>query len=121
MESLPYEDLKAFEQRLQEVLTGNRSSRFRHRNLIAVLILAISLIICLVPMSLWQQTVVTLASIIVILPFILNCQRPELSQEEIALQTRSVLEAFDMSCDDSGKLILKQARSRTPSTAGKRP
>ncbi|KAH8281024.1 hypothetical protein KR054_006998 [Drosophila jambulina] len=118
MEKLPYEDLKAFEHRLREVVTGHRRSRFRHHKLIAVVVFAISLVLYYVPMSLWQQTGITLATIILIIPFILDYRKPELSQEEIATQTRSVLEAFDMSCDDSGKLILKASRSRTPSTAG---
>ncbi|KAH8232586.1 hypothetical protein KR032_009956 [Drosophila birchii] len=119
MDSLPYEDLKAFEHRLQEVVSGHRqASRFNNHKLLAVVVFAISLVLYLVPMSVWKQTAITLATIILILPFVLDHRKPELSQEEIATETRSVLEAFDMSCDETGKLILKVPRSRTPSTAG---
>ncbi|XP_020811549.1 nuclear envelope phosphatase-regulatory subunit 1 homolog [Drosophila serrata] len=121
MESLPYDDLKAFELRLQEVVAGRRPSRFSHHKLLAIVVFAISLVLYLVPMALWKQTAISMATIILILPFGLDYWKPELSQEEITKQTRSVLEAFDMSCDDTGKLILKAPRSRTPSTPGESP
>ncbi|KAH8247680.1 hypothetical protein KR038_007950 [Drosophila bunnanda] len=119
MESLPYNDLKAFEQRLQEVVAGHRPSRLSHHKLLAIVIFAISLILYLVPMPFWKQTAISMATIILILPFGLDYWKPELSQEEITIQTRSVLEAFDMSCDDTGKLILKAPRSKTSNMAGK--
>ncbi|EDV40629.1 uncharacterized protein Dana_GF10599, isoform A [Drosophila ananassae] len=127
MEPSACEDLKAFERRLTEVVSSYRPSTFRWRIVLSAMSMctAISAWYWLrdprtvsVPLteSLWIHPVFTIATLTLIVLFILGIQKLVIAPQIITSRTRTVLGDFNMSCDDTGKLILKPRQSNNNST-----
>ncbi|CAB0037266.1 unnamed protein product [Trichogramma brassicae] len=116
------EDLKAFERRLTEVITGYQPSTLRWRILLGFVSIctavgawywltdpntsAVSF-----PQSLWNHPFFTLSCFtLVILFLIVGIHQRVIAPSIMTQRTRVVLGDFNMSCDDTGKLILKPTR-----------
>jgi len=119
------EDLKAFERRLTEVIAKLRPATNRWR----MLLLVVSLCTCwggwqwladprtaVEPLmqSLFLHYFFTAAAICLALLFLCGIHRRVMAPSIIAHRTRTVLRDFNMSCDDTGKLILKTTRPQLP-------
>nr|CAD7448646.1 unnamed protein product [Timema bartmani] len=119
-----FTDLKAFERRLTEVIACLQPSTNRWRILLAVISIctavgawhwitdphtsAVSF-----TQSLWNHPFFTLASIILVVLFVLGIHKRVIAPSIITSRTRAVLGDFNMSCDDTGKLILKPRPTTT--------
>ncbi|KAH8262491.1 hypothetical protein KR026_008539, partial [Drosophila bipectinata] len=129
--TLSLADLKAFERRLTEVVSSYRPSTFRWRTSLLVVLSAMSMCTAIsawywlrdprtvtVPLteSLWIHPVFTIATLTLIVLFILGIQKLVIAPQIITSRTRTVLGDFNMSCDDTGKLILKPRQSNNNST-----
>lgn len=112
------EDLKAFERRLTEVIAALQPSTLRWR----IVLCTMSLITfvgafywltdprtSIVPLidSLWNHPVFTLSTAILLLLFVCGIHKLVMAPQIITSRTRSVLAEFNMSCDETGKLILR--------------
>jgi len=124
LEQTTCEDLKAFERRLTEVITCLRPATIRWR---IILILAT---VC-TAVGAWQwlndrltvkitfmdsllnHLFFTFASLSLALLFLLGIHKRVVAPSIITARTRTVLADFNMSCDETGKLILKP---RPPNT-----
>ncbi|XP_071451013.1 nuclear envelope phosphatase-regulatory subunit 1 isoform X1 [Hetaerina americana] len=111
-------DLKAFERRLTEVIACLQPATIRWRILLAVVSIctaagawhwlsdpqtsAVSF-----TQSLWNHPYFTLASIILVILFVMGIHKRVIAPSIITARTRLVLAEFNMSCDDTGKLLLK--------------
>nr|CAD7396722.1 unnamed protein product [Timema cristinae] len=118
------QNLKAFERRLTEVIACLQPSTNRWRILLAVISIctavgawhwitdphtsAVSF-----TQSLWNHPFFTLASIILVVLFVLGIHKRVIAPSIITSRTRAVLGDFNMSCDDTGKLILKPRPTTT--------
>ncbi|KAH8234716.1 hypothetical protein KR032_002300, partial [Drosophila birchii] len=134
-----FADLKAFERRLTEVVSSYRPSTFRWRKLWPVIIVKLLAVVLsamsmctaisawywlrdprttIVPLteSLFIHPIFTLATLALIVLFILGIQKLVIAPQIITSRTRTVLGDFNMSCDDTGKLILKPRQSNNNST-----
>ncbi|KAL6259846.1 hypothetical protein P5V15_009756 [Pogonomyrmex californicus] len=115
------EDLKAFERRLTEVIASLQPATKRWR----LLLCAVSTFTAIgawywltdpntsaVPFtqSLYNHPFFTMASVILVILFMLGVHRRVIAPSIITQRARSVLGDFNMSCDDTGKLILKPTR-----------
>ncbi|XP_030372747.1 nuclear envelope phosphatase-regulatory subunit 1 homolog isoform X2 [Scaptodrosophila lebanonensis] len=122
MEPSACEDLKAFERRLTEVVSSYRPSTIRWRTYFSVVLSVMSVCTAVsawywlrdprttvVPLteSLWIHPIFTVATITLIVLFIFGIQKLVVAPQIITSRTRTVLNDFNMSCDDTGKLILK--------------
>ncbi|XP_017018303.1 nuclear envelope phosphatase-regulatory subunit 1 homolog [Drosophila kikkawai] len=127
MEPSACEDLKAFERRLTEVVSSYRPSTFRWRIVLSAMSMctAISAWYWLrdprtttVPLteSLFIHPIFTIATLALIVLFTLGIQKLVIAPQIITSRTRTVLGDFNMSCDDTGKLILKPRPSNNNST-----
>ncbi|KAB7506898.1 UNVERIFIED_CONTAM: hypothetical protein RMT77_002586 [Armadillidium vulgare] len=112
------EDLKAFERRLTEVIATLHPQTFRWRVLLIVVSLStiygawnwledpktqsVSFF-----HSLLNQPFFTVAALTLITLFFYGIHKKVVAPSIITSRTRSVLADFNMSCDDTGKLILK--------------
>jgi len=112
------EDLKAFERRLTEVIAQLRPSTLRWR-----LILAITSLLALCGAWTWifdpeimnvafmtsllNHPIFTTSCLTLILLFLCGIHKRVIAPSIIAARCRSVLADYNMSCDDTGKLILK--------------
>ncbi|XP_066598964.1 nuclear envelope phosphatase-regulatory subunit 1 [Prorops nasuta] len=119
------EDLKAFERRLTEVIASLQPATLRWRILLGIVSTctaigawywltdpntsAVSFI-----QSLWNHPFFTLACIVLVILFMMGVHRRVVAPSIITQRARSVLGDFNMSCDDTGKLILKPARPPLP-------
>ncbi|XP_065161544.1 nuclear envelope phosphatase-regulatory subunit 1-like [Atheta coriaria] len=119
LEQTACEDLKAFERRLTEVIACLQPSTVRWR----ILLLGVSICVAtgasqwlmdpitrIVPLSqsLSNHPFFILATAVLIIIFLLGVHRRVVASSIIAARAREVLCDFNMSCDDTGKLILKQ-------------
>ncbi|XP_053955370.1 nuclear envelope phosphatase-regulatory subunit 1 homolog isoform X2 [Anastrepha ludens] len=110
-------DLKAFERRLTEVVSSYGPSTIRWRILAIISICtAIGAYYWLrdprtsiVPLmeSLLLHPIFTFATLTLVILFVLGIHRLVFAPKIIATRMRTVLSDFNMSCDDTGKLILK--------------
>ncbi|XP_030372751.1 nuclear envelope phosphatase-regulatory subunit 1 homolog isoform X4 [Scaptodrosophila lebanonensis] len=118
MEPSACEDLKAFERRLTEVVSSYRPSTIRWRIVLSVMSVCTAVSAwywlrdprtTVVPLteSLWIHPIFTVATITLIVLFIFGIQKLVVAPQIITSRTRTVLNDFNMSCDDTGKLILK--------------
>ncbi|KOC61062.1 Nuclear envelope phosphatase-regulatory subunit 1 [Habropoda laboriosa] len=117
------EDLKAFERRLTEVIASLQPATLRWRMLLGFISIctaigawhwltdpntpAVSF-----TQSLCNHPFFAIASIILVILFMMGVHRRVIAPSIITQRARSVLGNFNMSCDDTGKLILKPTRSR---------
>lgn len=119
MEQTACEDLKAFERRLQEMMTCMKLQTKRYRLVLAVitaftafgafqwltdpLTSRISLF-----QSLFNHPFFTINAFILILLFALTgIHKRVIAPQVIMSRVRQVLSDFNMTCDDNGRLILK--------------
>ncbi|CAO1299599.1 unnamed protein product [Diamesa serratosioi] len=118
LESSACEDLKAFERRLTEVIAALQPSTLRWRILLSIVSITTAMTAwywlvdprtSVVPLleSLFNHFIFTIAAIILIALFFYGIHKLVIAPQIITLRTRTVLNDFNMSCDDSGKLILK--------------
>ncbi|KAH8371877.1 hypothetical protein KR093_009231 [Drosophila rubida] len=127
MEPSACEDLKAFERRLTEVVSSYRPSTLRWRRnaylIIAVILSALSVCTAIsawywlkdprttvVPLteSLWIHPIFTVATVTLIVLFILGIQKLVVAPQIITSRTRNVLTDFALDLEPhTGKLILK--------------
>ncbi|CAH0384419.1 unnamed protein product [Bemisia tabaci] len=112
------EDLKAFERRLTEVIACLQPAAIRWRLVLAVISIFTSVgafhwltdnetSSVSFTQSLCNHPYFTLSSLILIILFIFGIHKRVIAPSIITARTKSVLEDFNMSCDDTGKLILK--------------
>ncbi|XP_075162333.1 CTD nuclear envelope phosphatase 1 regulatory subunit 2 isoform X3 [Haematobia irritans] len=117
MEPSACEDLKAFERRLTEVVSSYKPSTVRWRIVLAVISLCTAIgawywlrdpRTSVVPLteSLLIHPVFTFATLTLIL-FLFGIHKLVCAPQIITNRMRQVLSDFNMSCDDTGKLILK--------------
>ncbi|XP_076634732.1 CTD nuclear envelope phosphatase 1 regulatory subunit 2 [Colletes latitarsis] len=115
------EDLKAFERRLTEVIISLQPATLRWRMLLGFISVctavgawhwltdpntsAVSF-----TQSLCNHPFFAIASIILVILFMLGVHRRVIAPSIITQRARIVLGDFNMSCDDTGKLILKPTR-----------
>ncbi|GLV42848.1 CTD nuclear envelope phosphatase 1 regulatory subunit 2 [Carabus blaptoides fortunei] len=124
LEQTACEDLKAFERRLTEVIACLQPSTTRWRIVLAVIS------VCTAAgawhwltdpdtptvsfaQSLWNHPFFAIASISLVILFILGIHKRVIAPSIITARTRTVLGDFNMSCDDTGKLILKPRPTTT--------
>ncbi|KAK7789012.1 hypothetical protein R5R35_012698 [Gryllus longicercus] len=112
LEQTACEDLKAFERRLTEVIACLQPSTTRWRRawhwLTDPHTSAVSF-----TQSLWNHPFFALASVSLVILFICGIHKRVMAPSIITARTRSVLGDFNMSCDDTGKLILKPRPTTT--------
>ncbi|KXJ18490.1 nuclear envelope phosphatase-regulatory subunit 1 [Exaiptasia diaphana] len=111
------EDLKAFERRLTEYLTSLSTTTTRWRVILAVssavvFLGAWGLIIDDVQhgsflMSLWYHKLFTLSCFNLLVLILFGIHRRVVAPNIILSRTRLVLQDYNMSCDEKGRLILK--------------
>ncbi|KAF2357917.1 Nuclear envelope phosphatase-regulatory subunit 1 [Trinorchestia longiramus] len=110
LEQTACEDLKAFERRLTEVIARLRPATVRWRSTCwgAWLWLADPLTTQQPFLhSLLNHYFFSIAALVLVLLFMCGIHRKVIAPSIIASRTRAVLKDFNMSCDDTGKLILK--------------
>lgn len=118
LEQTACEDLKAFERRLTEVISCLQPATLRWRIVLVVMSVctavgawywltdpAISSISF--SQSLWSHLFFTISSTILVILFLFGIHKRVMAPSIIASRTRAVLSDFNMSCDETGKLILK--------------
>ncbi|EDW70197.1 nuclear envelope phosphatase-regulatory subunit 1 homolog [Drosophila novamexicana] len=119
MEPSACEDLKAFERRLTEVVSSYRPSTFRWRIILSALSVCTAISAwywlrdprtTVVPLteSLWIHPIFTVATVTLIVLFILGIQKLVVAPSIITSRTRTVLTDFALDLEPhTGKLILK--------------
>ncbi|XP_020713868.1 nuclear envelope phosphatase-regulatory subunit 1 homolog isoform X1 [Ceratitis capitata] len=136
MEPSACEDLKAFERRLTEVVSsyGPSTLRWRSKNFFCIVnvyltnicftVVLATISICtaigayywlrdprtsIVPLieSLLLHPMFTVATMMLVILFIMGIHKLVFAPKIITTRMRTVLSDFNMSCDDTGKLILK--------------
>ncbi|XP_011212965.1 nuclear envelope phosphatase-regulatory subunit 1 homolog isoform X2 [Bactrocera dorsalis] len=117
MEPSACEDLKAFERRLTEVVSSYGPTTLRWRVLATISICtAIGAFYWLrdprtsiVPLieSLLLHPIFTIATLMLVILFVMGIHKLVFAPKIITTRMRTVLSDFNMSCDDTGKLILK--------------
>lgn len=112
------EDLKAFERRLTEVIACVNPSTIRWRIVLTIMSVVTSVgayywltdpktAVVPLPESLFNHLVFVMAALILLGLFIMGIHRLVIAPQILTSRTRGVLNDFNMSCDDTGKLILK--------------
>ncbi|KAL5292595.1 CNEP1R1 family protein [Megaselia abdita] len=118
MESSACEDLKAFERRLTEVVCSYQPAARKWRIILALIASATAIgayywlkdpDTSIVPFreSLFNHKIFSLAIISLMMLFLVGVDNLVIAPKIITSRTRSVLKDYNMSCDDTGKLILK--------------
>ncbi|KAI5694564.1 nuclear envelope phosphatase-regulatory subunit 1 [Diaphorina citri] len=118
IEQTACEDLKAFERRLTEVIACSGPSTKRWRLVLAFISMCTAVGAfywltdpdtsnCSFCQSLWNHPFFAISSAILIILFLLGIHKRVIAPSIITSRARLVLTDFNMSCDDSGKLILK--------------
>lgn len=119
IEQTACEDLKAFERRLTEVIACLGPSTTRWRLVLAFISICTAVGAfywltdpdtsnCSFCQSLWNHPFFALSScVLTALLFLLGIHKRVIAPSIITSRARLVLNDFNMSCDDSGKLILK--------------
>lgn len=112
------EDLKAFERRLTEIMSGVKPATNRWRALLVLVTLCMSIgayywiqdstrhEVSYVQ-SLYDHPLLTVSFLVFIVLLLTGIHKRVMAPSIMANRTRSVLSQFNMSCDDNGKLILK--------------
>ncbi|KAJ1529941.1 hypothetical protein ONE63_006669 [Megalurothrips usitatus] len=124
LEQTACEDLKAFERRLTEVISCLQPSTTRWRSFLAVVSICTAVGAwhwltdpntseVSFTQSLLNHPFFTISSIILVLLFVLGIHKRVIAPSIITTRTRQVLSDFNMSCDDTGKLILKPRPTTT--------
>ncbi|XP_064112588.1 nuclear envelope phosphatase-regulatory subunit 1-like isoform X1 [Macrobrachium nipponense] len=124
LEQTACEDLKAFERRLTEVIARLQPATTRWRMVLVIVAACTALGAYLwltdpvtqdatFLQSLLNHLFFTFAASALILLFIMGIHRKVVSPSIITSRTRAVLVDFNMSCDDTGKLILKPRPTTT--------
>lgn len=124
LEQTACEDLKAFERRLTEVISCLQPSTARWRILLAVVSICTAVGAwhwltdpntseVSFTQSLWNHPFFTISSVILVFLFVLGIHKRVIAPSIITTRTRQVLSDFNMSCDDTGKLILKPRPTTT--------
>lgn len=124
LEQTACEDLKAFERRLTEVIACLQPATFRWRILLAIIstCTAVGAWYWLTDphtsdvsfaQSLLNHPFFTTSSIILVILLISGIHKRVIAPSIITARTRIVLTDFNMSCDDTGKLILKPRPTQT--------
>ncbi|XP_039255883.1 nuclear envelope phosphatase-regulatory subunit 1-like [Styela clava] len=112
------DDLKAFERRIMECITHMQPSTSRWRMVLVIISVctAIGAWLWLVDPntsrepflhSLWQHPFFTLSSAVLILLFFAGIHKRVVAPSIIAGRLQTVLDDFNMSCDETGRLILR--------------
>ncbi|CAK8682515.1 unnamed protein product [Clavelina lepadiformis] len=112
------EDLKAFERRLMEYITYLQPSTSRWRMLLIAVSICTATGAWLWLMdpntsrepflhSLWLHPFFTLSSLCLIVLFFVGIHKRVVAPSIIVGRLQSVLEDYNMSCDESGRLILR--------------
>ncbi|XP_031629664.1 nuclear envelope phosphatase-regulatory subunit 1 homolog [Contarinia nasturtii] len=118
MEPSACEDLKAFERRLTEVISCVHPSTVRWRVMLAIMSTMTSIgawywltdpKTAVVPLteSLLNHYIFVIAALILLSLFVMGIHKLVIAPQILTSRTRQVLNDFNMSCDDTGKLILK--------------
>ncbi|CAD7004534.1 nuclear envelope phosphatase-regulatory subunit 1 homolog isoform X2 [Ceratitis capitata] len=118
MEPSACEDLKAFERRLTEVVSSYGPSTLRWRIVLATISICTAIgayywlrdpRTSIVPLieSLLLHPMFTVATMMLVILFIMGIHKLVFAPKIITTRMRTVLSDFNMSCDDTGKLILK--------------
>ncbi|KAF2898876.1 hypothetical protein ILUMI_07304 [Ignelater luminosus] len=118
LEQTACEDLKAFERRLTEVIACLHPATTRWRIVLLVVSICVAAgagqwlmdpLTRIVPLSqsLGNHPFFMLATALLILIFLMGVHKRVVAASIITSRTREVLCDFNMSCDDTGKLILK--------------
>ncbi|XP_031783879.1 nuclear envelope phosphatase-regulatory subunit 1 homolog isoform X3 [Nasonia vitripennis] len=114
-------NLKSFERRLTEVISSLQPATLRWRLLLCFVSMCTAIgawywltdpNTSAVPFtqSLWNHPFFTLASFLLVILFMVGIHRRVIAPSIITQRVRNVLGDFNMSCDDTGKLILKPTR-----------
>ncbi|XP_067647039.1 nuclear envelope phosphatase-regulatory subunit 1 homolog isoform X2 [Eurosta solidaginis] len=129
MEPSACEDLKAFERRLTEVVASYGPSTMRWRFVLATISICTAIgafywlrdprtsVVPLVE-SLLLHPIFTFATMTLIILFIMGIHKLVFAPKIITTRMRTVLKDFNMSCDDTGKLILKPRRNNNLEFSG---
>ncbi|CAB3993784.1 nuclear envelope phosphatase-regulatory subunit 1 [Paramuricea clavata] len=116
------EDLKAFERRLTEYISGLHPKAVRWRILFAMSFICTVLSACFwitdenmakstFLESLWSHKFFSTSIIILVLLLLFGIHKRVREPQTILKRCRLVLEDYNMSCDDRGRLILKPRTS----------
>ncbi|XP_019757850.1 nuclear envelope phosphatase-regulatory subunit 1 isoform X1 [Dendroctonus ponderosae] len=111
-------DLKAFERRLTEVIACLHPSTTRWRIVLAVISVCVATggsqwifdpetRIVSLSQSLTNHPFFILSTVILVIILLLGVHKRVIAGSIITSRTREVLRDFNMSCDDTGKLILR--------------
>ncbi|CAG9763884.1 unnamed protein product [Ceutorhynchus assimilis] len=111
-------DLKAFERRLTEVIACLHPSTTRWRIVLAVVSVCVATggsqwifdpetRIVTLSQSLANHPFFILSTVILVIILLLGVHKRVIAGSIITSRTREVLRDFNMSCDDTGKLILR--------------
>jgi hypothetical protein len=112
------EDLKAFERRLTEIVSCSQPGAIRWRVILAIVSVCLAVtayywlsdpLTNLVPLhqSLCNHPFFTLSSLAIIVLMLSGAHRKMVAPSILMSRTREVLSDYHMSCDDTGKLILR--------------
>ncbi|XP_002131237.1 nuclear envelope phosphatase-regulatory subunit 1-like [Ciona intestinalis] len=112
------EDLKAFERRIMEYISYLQPSTSRWRIVLIIVSVCTATGAWLWLMdpntsrnpflsSLWQHPFFTISSVTLILLFFAGIHKRVVAPSIIVGRLQTVLEDYNMSCDESGRLILK--------------
>ncbi|BET03122.1 unnamed protein product [Nesidiocoris tenuis] len=118
LEQTACEDLKAFERRLTEVIDCLQPATQRWRIVLAIMTICTAigayywLIDPATPDVSFHQSLInhpffTVSSLMLVILFITGIHKKVIAPSIVTARTRLVLADFNMSCDDTGKLILK--------------
>jgi len=123
VEQTTCEDLKAFERRLTEVIAYLRPHTIRWRIFLVVATVCTAIgawqwlndpLTSQISFmdSLWHHLFFTVSSILLGLLFLTGIHNRVVAPSILTRRTREVLADFNMSCDETGKLILKPRPSQ---------
>ncbi|XP_060520573.1 nuclear envelope phosphatase-regulatory subunit 1 isoform X2 [Cylas formicarius] len=112
------EDLKAFERRLTEVIASLHPSTTRWRIVLVVVSICVATgasqwifdpdtRVVSLSQSLSNHPFFILSTVILMIILLLGVHKRVIAASIITARTREVLKDFNMSCDDTGKLILR--------------
>ncbi|XP_046659866.1 nuclear envelope phosphatase-regulatory subunit 1 [Homalodisca vitripennis] len=124
LEQTACEDLKAFERRLTEVIACLQPTTSRWRVILVLVSVCTSMgaynwlsdpetSVVSFSQSLWNHPFFTISAIILVLLCFMGVHKRVMAPSIITSRTRSVLSDFNMSCDDTGKLILRPRPTMT--------
>ncbi|XP_011183787.1 nuclear envelope phosphatase-regulatory subunit 1 homolog isoform X1 [Zeugodacus cucurbitae] len=130
MEPSACEDLKAFERRLTEVVSSYGPTTLRWRVVLATISICTAIgafywlkdpRTSIVPLieSLLLHPIFTFATLMLVILFVMGIHKLVFAPKIITTRMRTVLSDFNMSCDDTGKLILKPRPNNNLDSSGR--